>query len=333
MTHGRPRRGDAAWACSSRSTRRSSLYDEPANLFVAGFIGTPPMNLFRGRILREGDAISGRRSASSRLLVRDRCVRPVRRASGRWPGGMSSCGHALPRISIRAARARTCRLDPGRRRARRGARSEPDGAPPRRRRPGASDGVRGAGVEEQTEEGSRRPNLVASFPPRLDLELGETVVRGDGHRAASTSSTRRPVRRFASAVALVALAVAAGALAGLSVAATGSSASPPSGAALAVLSQPPTTRSIASQRIYFVIHVTGWGGPASPPTQPKGCRHGTDLARNIRAATGAEMGRAVCRVLAGLSALVVAARCRSTPDLLAGRAGAAHAYARDCAAV
>ena len=24
------------------------LYDEPANVFVAGFIGTPPMNLFEG---------------------------------------------------------------------------------------------------------------------------------------------------------------------------------------------------------------------------------------------------------------------------------------------
>jgi len=27
-----------------------SVYDNPANLFVAGFIGTPPMNFFRGRV-------------------------------------------------------------------------------------------------------------------------------------------------------------------------------------------------------------------------------------------------------------------------------------------
>jgi multiple sugar transport system ATP-binding protein len=33
-----------------------TLYDRPANLFVAGFIGTPPMNFFRGRI----DAHDGR---------------------------------------------------------------------------------------------------------------------------------------------------------------------------------------------------------------------------------------------------------------------------------
>jgi multiple sugar transport system ATP-binding protein len=29
-----------------------TLYDAPANVFVAGFIGSPPMNIFRGRILR-----------------------------------------------------------------------------------------------------------------------------------------------------------------------------------------------------------------------------------------------------------------------------------------
>ncbi len=31
-----------------------SLYDSPANLFVAGFIGTPPMNLIEGRIVASG---------------------------------------------------------------------------------------------------------------------------------------------------------------------------------------------------------------------------------------------------------------------------------------
>jgi multiple sugar transport system ATP-binding protein len=31
------------------------LYDTPANLFVAGFIGSPAMNFFRGRLAREGD--------------------------------------------------------------------------------------------------------------------------------------------------------------------------------------------------------------------------------------------------------------------------------------
>ena len=45
---GRPRRRAARRACSSRSTRRRTLYDRPANLFVAGFIGSPAMNLSRG---------------------------------------------------------------------------------------------------------------------------------------------------------------------------------------------------------------------------------------------------------------------------------------------
>ena len=33
------------------------LYDRPANLFVAGFIGSPPMNFFRGEIRREGSRL------------------------------------------------------------------------------------------------------------------------------------------------------------------------------------------------------------------------------------------------------------------------------------
>ena len=33
----------------------SELYDTPANLFVAGFIGSPAMNFFTGRLTREGD--------------------------------------------------------------------------------------------------------------------------------------------------------------------------------------------------------------------------------------------------------------------------------------
>jgi multiple sugar transport system ATP-binding protein len=34
-----------------------ALYNHPRNLFVAGFIGSPPMNFFRGRICREGDRL------------------------------------------------------------------------------------------------------------------------------------------------------------------------------------------------------------------------------------------------------------------------------------
>jgi len=36
------------------------LYDNPTNIFVAGFIGSPPMNLGVGRIIRLGDGLGAR---------------------------------------------------------------------------------------------------------------------------------------------------------------------------------------------------------------------------------------------------------------------------------
>jgi multiple sugar transport system ATP-binding protein len=35
------------------------LYDRPANLFVAGFIGSPAMNLLKGKVEREGFVVDG----------------------------------------------------------------------------------------------------------------------------------------------------------------------------------------------------------------------------------------------------------------------------------
>ncbi len=35
-----------------------TIYEKPANLFVAGFIGTPPMNLFHGRIEQKGESFA-----------------------------------------------------------------------------------------------------------------------------------------------------------------------------------------------------------------------------------------------------------------------------------
>jgi multiple sugar transport system ATP-binding protein len=34
------------------------VYERPANLFVAGFIGTPPMNTIAGRVVREGESLA-----------------------------------------------------------------------------------------------------------------------------------------------------------------------------------------------------------------------------------------------------------------------------------
>jgi glycosidase len=62
------------------------------------------------------------------------------------------------------------------------------------------------------------------------------------------------VQHSGSGLAAVAAAVAVALAASIAAAATGSSAvEPPTGAQLAALSKPPTTRSIASQRIYFVM--------------------------------------------------------------------------------
>ena len=49
------------------------LYDEPANLFVASFIGTPPMNLFRGSLRVENGSVLAHVGAAS-LPVGETCV-------------------------------------------------------------------------------------------------------------------------------------------------------------------------------------------------------------------------------------------------------------------
>lgn len=34
------------------------VYERPANLFVAGFIGTPPMNIIQARVVKEGEGLA-----------------------------------------------------------------------------------------------------------------------------------------------------------------------------------------------------------------------------------------------------------------------------------
>jgi multiple sugar transport system ATP-binding protein len=47
-----------------------ALYDRPANLFVAGFIGSPPMNLFRARV-EDGELVVGRQHLAMPVDVPD----------------------------------------------------------------------------------------------------------------------------------------------------------------------------------------------------------------------------------------------------------------------
>jgi multiple sugar transport system ATP-binding protein len=57
------------------------LYNHPRNLFVAGFIGSPPMNFFRGRIRREGERLAfegdGGQAGSFRLELAANADAPV----------------------------------------------------------------------------------------------------------------------------------------------------------------------------------------------------------------------------------------------------------------
>ena len=55
--------------------RPQALYDAPFNLFVAGFIGTPPMNLFEGTVLDDGGAVSVTLGAGDARRSRSRASR------------------------------------------------------------------------------------------------------------------------------------------------------------------------------------------------------------------------------------------------------------------
>ena len=48
--HGRPHRGHAPRACCSSTPLPDEIFHHPVNTFVAGFIGSPAMNLLRGRV-------------------------------------------------------------------------------------------------------------------------------------------------------------------------------------------------------------------------------------------------------------------------------------------
>jgi multiple sugar transport system ATP-binding protein len=72
MNHGRLEQVD----------RPQTLYDRPANLFVAGFIGSPPMNLFRARVERGADGVELVVGHERLLLPVDAPDRVLERADG-----------------------------------------------------------------------------------------------------------------------------------------------------------------------------------------------------------------------------------------------------------
>jgi multiple sugar transport system ATP-binding protein len=70
------------------------LYDQPANLFVAGFIGTPPMNLIEADVSVEGDSVS-LQIGGQRLPVPDA-------AQKRYPGIRGAAGRRVV-VGLRAS--------------------------------------------------------------------------------------------------------------------------------------------------------------------------------------------------------------------------------------
>ena len=155
------------------------LYDEPGNMFVAGFIGTPPMNILAGDVhVADGKVTIS--VGSQELPVPDATLdryRVLASYNGRSVamGIRSEDLHpialqpGLPRVAARlelveALGSETMaffRID---------ARTVSSGA-----------GSTGDAVEDVIEKegiAASRPNLVASFPPRVALRLDEQVEIG-----------------------------------------------------------------------------------------------------------------------------------------------------------
>jgi multiple sugar transport system ATP-binding protein len=52
---GNPKPSPADNASASQAAAPLEIYNEPANLFFAGFLGSPPMNFLKGTLCPEGD--------------------------------------------------------------------------------------------------------------------------------------------------------------------------------------------------------------------------------------------------------------------------------------
>ena len=134
LRHARPGRGDddgrtaspsCASACCSRWRAPQDLYDNPDNLFVAGFIGTPPMNLFHAGLTVDGRRRRGSRSAPQEICACPREVLEQRTRRCASTNDRRSSPACAPRTST-AERPRGPAGARRERRARRGARRRVD---------------------------------------------------------------------------------------------------------------------------------------------------------------------------------------------------------------
>jgi multiple sugar transport system ATP-binding protein len=155
--------------------RPQQLYDEPGNLFVASFIGTPPMNLFRGRIAVQNGSVFAEIGRVS-LPVGIESVKRYARIES-MAGRHVVVGLRAEDLHPTASRPELPALD---------ATVEllealgsgvmaylhVDAEPIR------TAATQGAGPEEAEEEGIVKPNLIAHLPPRIDLRLADKVQIG-----------------------------------------------------------------------------------------------------------------------------------------------------------
>jgi multiple sugar transport system ATP-binding protein len=148
------------------------LFDEPANLFVAAFIGTPPMNLLQGRVSAQNGTVAVALGAEEvPLTERTLAAYPrLRRYGGRQvvvgirPGVLHPANERpdLPSLSARVELVEALGSEST-------AYFHVDAAAVQ------AD----AGTVESNGSGRTavvgRPNLVASFPPHLALRLGDVL--------------------------------------------------------------------------------------------------------------------------------------------------------------
>ncbi len=153
------------------------IYNEPANIFVAGFIGTPPMNLFEANLEREGDV-------TNVVLAGQRISLPTR-LHERYPRVNQSVGRQV----LVGVRPEDVHL----------ASTRPEmtpivgklglveilgssqiaymniAAPKVSTSTTAISSAQGSSLPESEVSTSFTPNLVAIFPPQFSLRLGDNV--------------------------------------------------------------------------------------------------------------------------------------------------------------
>ena len=196
---GRPRRRHPQGACCSRSTRRRRSTSTRRNLFVAGFIGSPAMNLFEATLRHRRTARRPSNSAASACRCPEECS-ATRPGAARATPAARSCSASVPRTW------RTRRSCPTRRpsggsassielargaRLRRGrALHDPRRCRAHRRRQELAVDVGPRGLDGRARAGSHT-DVVARLNPRTPARKGEPDRAGRRHPSPALLRSRR----------------------------------------------------------------------------------------------------------------------------------------------